>query len=248
MKLIVLAPRRMSGDDLSVVSSLRAQASSQSAAFQQITLVSRSVRSQTNWCLDVSDRTSPMGLYREAHVVPLAVLALRKPVVALLEGQVDHRRNRTMATLLRYKAFYRFVDGTSATSAFVDATGWCNSTNCDGVLDPRAIPLHAFCPDDDRQDLSTLTGRRAFDQTYRYAGVRHDFERREWQRGPDHTRIAHTVAGFAFPVGFHWDVQSKRHRTRIWTGDSEWRIERGGHLNVAPDASARQGSRSKRTA
>ena len=244
MKLIVLAPKRMTGEDLSVVSLLRTQASLQSVVFQQIALTSRSVRNQTHWCLAVSDRTSPMGLYREAHLTSLAVLSLRKPVVALLEGRIDHRRNRTLATLLRYKAYYRFVNELTATTAWDDATSWCNSTNCDGIPDPRAIPLHAFCPDDDRQDLSTLTGRQAFERTYRYAGVRHDFVGREWQRGPDHTNITHTVAGFAFPVGFHWDVQSKRGQTRFWTGDSEWRIGRGGHLNVAPDASARQSSRS----
>jgi hypothetical protein len=242
----LLVPSNMTNEDLTLAARVKTVASSAGYEdYQQVRLSQRQVPGTTNWCLSAGERISPMVLYREAHFAKLTVFTLRSPVIAALKERPVHKLNPTLGTLLRYKAYFSVISGATFDAIFASAVAWCTGVHCDGLNDPRILPLHAFSPGV-VCELDSNDARTAFERRHRLHGERHDSDRRAWTRGPAHGSADHTVAGFALPTGFHWDVQAGTRSSTFWSGDSEWRIERNGHLNVAADASVRQGSRSKR--
>jgi hypothetical protein len=244
LKVVALVPDGKTNDDVRVVNYLKTKSKSMQFEFQEIKLVARSAMSNTKWCLDVSGRTSPMSLYREAHTSPLVVLSLRKRVTAMMEKKVDHERNRTIETLFRYKAFCKFTDIDSVETILDHALAWHSVAICSGLGDPKILPLHVFCPLKNQTALWTDEGCKKFEQIHRRNGVRHDSDGREWWRGAHHGSFVHTILGTTLPVGFHWDVQSNRKST-LWSGDSEWQIGPKGYVNISPDGSVRSGKFSK---
>lgn len=114
---------------------------------------------------------------------------------------------------------------------------WLAEEGCDGVDDPRCLPLYVFEEQGWSKPLLTATGRSHFDGRFGGGQSRNDRRRRLWKRGPPHGRTCLTVAGAVLPTGFHWDVNAPRNPVELWTMKGGWTIDN--YLNVSPDANVR---------
>jgi len=198
--------------------------------------------------VDVLSPQDTKEIYRLAHAVPLVVLATAAFKVRPDPSRdpVTDRSLVSAQSFLCHKAHFsqvramKHVDGAlNAAEVQLDAL------SCDGMGDPRVLPMHVFAPEGCVFDLATLAGRRAFQKCYGPASCRTDPDRRTWRTGPSHGREVLYVGRVPLPVGFHWDVtkSSGGRRCRIVNGWQVWELTGvRGYANISPDAAVRRGN------
>lgn len=187
-------------------------------------------------------------VYRRAHTERIAVLCLQEPGQAgtCCVSRPDpvpkaSQRWISLRCLLRNKAFFRRLrtdrDHQSWTSAF-DA--WCSRIECEGVHDPRVLPLHIFNAHVRwSRQIALAPGRSAFDAQFGTGGAgRIDDRRFLWKPADPHARHmgGGSIAGCKLPDGFHWDVQANGSVREICTLTQVWMVRT--YLNVAPNGHA----------
>jgi len=186
-------------------------------------------------------------VYRRIHRARVAVLSVqevgaRGPLFLTRPRTPGWRPARddwySLRQLCRHKAYFLRLRCDRNHAQWASAfTAWLGRTACNGLADPRCLPLHVFSAERSwSRKLSEPLGRAAFDDTFGTAARRRDRRDLAWEHGPFHGRDPLNVAGFALPAGFHWDVKTERD-VELWTPTEGWRVRR--YLNVAPDASLR---------
>lgn len=206
------------------------------------------------------DAAAANELYRRVHRAVVGVLTVEDASVTLDPRDPAAGRGRlTVSNLLRYKAFFlgrlaleRVADfrGNLSHGELLqfDAFGqWGGLADDEGQDDPRYLPMHVFVPGEVWDRLDTQGGRQSFRREFRNEPWI-DRRRMTWTRTDVlHTRDVLAIAGRLLPAGFHWDTSlERRGPVQLISHAEVWRVDRGGHLNVHPDAYFRQGRRSVR--
>lgn len=198
--------------------------------------------------LTVVSPADAKGLYRVLHTQLVAVLATVPAVVLTDPGR---RPDEDGAVPLKrycwYKGFYGDLGHQPVATALSAFATWRSEVRCAGERDPRCLPLHLFDPENDC-DLDSAAGVQRFERLRgRPTGLR-DCRGAPWPR--DHTnhggREREHVAGVEISLGMHWDMQADRREERLPAIDEVYRIARGGHVNVYPNAVIRGGKGARR--
>ena len=186
------------------------------------------------------------GSMGRLHVAPTVILAVGSALVGTdpTRDPPNRRAARTLEQFVNYKAVYGLVRGKGESVATLDRFDlWRAGEACEGVTDPRVLPLHVFdqagCP-----DLATPDERKRFRHSFGPAGDREDPSSRRWRQQAMHGRDELQVAGCALPPGAHWDVSSDRKTFRLINLKGVWEVKRRAYLNVYPDEYVRGPGRS----
>jgi hypothetical protein len=181
-------------------------------------------------------------LYRMVHFGPVLVAAFGSARISIDPSREppNRRETRPLETFLLYKASFGLIRGDAdLPSLFARFEAWREVASCTGSGDPRVLPLHVFDAGSDDLELDTQAGTDRFRQKFGSSGRRVDECGRIWEKGVPHGRDELEVAGCALPAGMHWDVSAKRKAFKIANAREVWRVERGGYVNVYPDAGLR---------
>ncbi len=189
------------------------------------------------------------ALYRALHRLCVAVFQIGDAQVKL-----DPRRDTRRGELLSLESFVShkaWFHRTSSAGLARTCEGcmdrfdsWRATVGCEGIADPRCLPLHVFWPEGQRAGLSTAAGRSAFqDRHWQDGGYWSHDKRLHWRRGAYHGGEAVHVSGHRLPSGFHWDAK-RQHRGQheVCNSVEVWEVSATGHLNIFPDAYLRYGS------
>lgn len=189
------------------------------------------------------------ALYKRAHNARVGVWQFGDtyvPTRPMLSKNPRHYQ--ALERFLNHKAF-RFKVGKRNfadvwESSLIAFQEWLDRIDCEGHSDPRCLPLHIFDTSVHIPILATANGRRAFANRHGAPSSRQDDSDLRWRspRGGLHGGDQLNVSGYELPRGFHWDVDSRKRRRRVYTTEGEWRIERGGYLNIYPDGYIRTGN------
>jgi hypothetical protein len=190
-------------------------------------------------------------LYREAHRALVLVITVGTAQVHLrIDERPTNATTLPLSQYLHHKACTLHVSRPEEASKVSDALARHQfDLSCEGHKDPRCIPFFLFRRTESN-DLGSESGRSQFVSHYsqgRSANVSAliDGEGREWASREFHSADLIHVAGTTLPVGFHWNVQTKK-KTELANGWEVWRIGAHGYVNVHPDAHIRQGDRTFR--
>jgi len=198
------------------------------------------------------DPLDARNLYRALH---------REDVVVLTLGAVHVRRDpardpparRTSLTLesfVAHKAVYGLVRSSAHIAAHFArlAVNQAEPAGCNGMDDPRALPLHTFETAADWARLGEPDEIAAFNDRYGRPGNRRDEGRKIWERARHfHGGAPLVVSRCTFPAGAHWDVSVDRGTATLRTTDQVWHVPSGRHdyLNVFPNAHVLKPGRSR---
>ena len=121
---------------------------------------------------------------------------------------------------------------------------WLGTAHCENEGDPRCLPFHLFKSKVPNVDLDTTAGRGEFAKVHGSQSNRVDDAKLHWKRpapGQFHGGDTLQIAGLPLAKGYHWDVSSPNTKILIETSSHIWRIDRGGYVNIYPDAFIRKG-------
>lgn len=138
----------------------------------------------------------------------------------------------------RYKAAFGVARGPGDPRRHIEAFfDWPAENSCDGIQDPRILPLHVFDPRMVWDELHSAGQATLFSGRFGSASRRADHCMRVWQTATlGHGRDALVVSGTTLPVGFHWDVQRGRGQDRLVTSHEVWKLKSpSAYCNVYPD-------------
>jgi hypothetical protein len=186
-------------------------------------------------------------LYRALHRARLGVFATGD-VFARLDPTRHIRDEKWLAgvsRLVRYKGFYARVSPPNLGPTIEAFAEWLSASHCEGERDPRALPLHSFCPEMNCSELESENGRADFNATYGPPTRRVCERRMVWTPDPSHHGGAHepplNVAGLPLTEGMHWDVMGQKRSKPLLTLTTVWLVPHRGHINVYPDGYVRGG-------
>ena len=146
-----------------------------------------------------------------------------------------------LATFVRYKAFHEVIDSSNGVqNAMRRYDSWSASIGCEGISDPRCLPLHVFAMADESTNLDSTAGYDAFAAAHGAASKRLDAGGRRWVTGAYHGKVAVNVAGRDLPRGFHWDVNWEQGKTRLTLANEVWRLKGETYVNVTPNGTVRR--------
>lgn len=245
--IFVVRPHKESREVAAHVETCRARVEASSVRLTTFrTERARLVGEAPERAVDLLGTDEAAGLYRALHRERVLVIAF-----SAVHVRRDPRRDpparraaMTLQTFVQHKAYFGMVRGAGETSAlFQRYAGWCQEVQCEGELDPRALPLHVFETRRDWTDLGTPAGDRRFGALYGRPGTRRDEGGKNWSRAHHHHGgPALVVAGCALPAGMHWDVGSDGGVTTVQNSREIWRLRgRGAYVAVYPDAGIRSG-------
>ena len=181
-------------------------------------------------------------IYAELHRYDVAVLTLRAAYVRRDPSMLPARRRQLLQLerFVRYKAFYFLIRSRPDIEAALDKFAESRRTiGCDGVDDPRVLPLHIFnCPND-WKELEYIGGRSAFDHEHGNSNRRYDCSGLYWAKpkgqAARHGGPALRVARRMLESGFHWDVTAAGQAT-VYTADAVWRLrQNNSYINIYPN-------------
>jgi hypothetical protein len=183
------------------------------------------------------------AIYRLLHHGPTMVVAFASAFVRRDPSSRPLTRKQAipLSRFVAHKAHSALINGRTQISPALDAfETWRSTVRCDGQDDPRVLPLQSFSTSSQPTDLGLREAREWFDREHGSGASRTDSGGRRWERASVcHGREALTVAGFALPVGMHWDVQFSAAKATFHCTAEVWHVPRGCHLNVYPDGHAR---------
>lgn len=159
-----------------------------------------------------------------------------------------------LSEYVRYKALFLEISPADNVEACRNALdnfqNLVVNTECEGDNDPRCLPFHVFKKSDKWEfPLETNDGRRRFFQIHGSPAKRIDYRELIWTRGARHGSEKIHVAGKELSTGFHWDVSHPGkggQSLRVYNSNQVWKLDKGGYVNVYPDAYLRKGNRAKR--
>lgn len=181
-------------------------------------------------------------MYSELHRYDIAVLALRASYVRQNPSVAPARRRQLLplGRFVRYKAYYGVIRNNQDVGFHITQfVASLNAVNCDGLDDPRILPLHIFDSDKEWRDLDGLAERLLFVREHGPPGRRHDSSGFSWTKprgqAAKHGGPALRVARHTLEQGFHWDVSTDSSGT-ICTANAVWKLRRpDSYLNIYPD-------------
>lgn len=237
---------RISPEQRQWVSDLRllAQEREQEVAIFRTVLRTSRQRGQTGRRFFVLDPWEADRLYRLVHRGYDAVFQTGQARVLLNPTKMLETSNsRPLAQVVNHKAFFVQFDGiTSASDTFETFDDWSKRAHCDSRRDCRVLPLHMFAPSRDWGALEAKDDRDAFEKSHGRPLQLKDEKARHWkQTNAWHGNDTLTIAKFELPTGFHWDVQSPNHTSRMSSLTAAWRFDSGAYVNVSPDGHVRGG-------
>lgn len=185
-------------------------------------------------------------LYSAIHrryvlVVPVCACVVRTDPS---EDPARVRHARKLEDFVQYKAAYGLLRGPGDPQrVFAEFMNKHPEQLCEGVHDPRVLPLHVFDNTTAWVDLHLDGGISRFDACYGRESLRVDSNGRRWRPATvaPHGSDALIVDGVPLPSGYHWDVQRGRSTDRLVTCHEVWKIDNRGYANVYPDAYVRVG-------
>lgn len=185
-------------------------------------------------------------MYAELHRYDVAVLTLRAAYVRRDPSMLPARRRQLLPLVrfVRYKAFYAMIRSRRDIEVALDQFAESRRTvGCDGVDDPRVLPLHIFhCPND-WTGLDSAAGRTIFDREHGNSNHRYDCSGLYWAKpkgqAARHGGSALRVARRTLESGFHWDVSAAR-RATVYSADSVWLLRQSNsYINIYPNGHIR---------
>jgi hypothetical protein len=198
-------------------------------------------------------------MYSHMHHATVGVVSIGSAVVPLDPRSPNNQwMQRSWPVFVEHKAFNigrfelaraRDQIGLSPLeiARFDEFGAWKGMSDCQGLDDPRLLPLHAFDRSREWSSLVTVSGRTDFDRIHGRSprtaqGLR-------WSRDKAaHGREAVSVAGYELQTGFHWDVLVERGATTLMTHYEVWTLAaRRGRVNVYPEAHVREGEACRRS-
>lgn len=138
----------------------------------------------------------------------------------------------------RSKASFGLARGTGDPGRYIERfSRWPSESGCDGIHDPRILPLHVFDPTIVWDALHNVGQAASFAGRFGSASRRTDHCKRVWQTSKSgHGGGALTIFGTALPSGFHWDVQRGHGQDRLVTSHEVWKLKfPSAYCNVYPD-------------
>jgi hypothetical protein len=154
------------------------------------------------------------------------------------------RQLLSLERFVRYKAFYSLIRSLRDIEVALDQFAESRHTiGCDGVDDPRILPLHIFnCPND-WTDLQSATGRTAFDREHGGSNRRYDCSGLYWAKpkgqAARHGGPALRVARRMLEPGFHWDINAAG-RATVYSADAVWLLKQNNsYINIYPNGHIR---------
>jgi hypothetical protein len=187
-------------------------------------------------------------LYSAVHRRPTLVLATAACSVRR-NPSVNPSRYRDLVSLhdfVRYKAHFVALRGHSDVRRCIEEfEEWIRISTCDGLHDPRILPLHIFDNTEVWLNLDTPEQTSAFTAKFGPAARRKDIDERSWMQATAlHGGDTLSVAGVSLLRGFHWDVIRGSGGQGIITTHEIWRLEnKKSYCNIYPDGYVRSGSR-----
>jgi hypothetical protein len=187
-------------------------------------------------------------LYSAVHRHPTLVLATAACSVRR-NPSVNPSRYRDLVSLhdfVRYKAHFGTLRGHSDVRRYIEEfEEWVGISACDGLHDPRVLPLHIFDNTEVWLNLDTPEQANTFTARFGPAARRKDIDERSWAQATAlHGGDTLSVAGVSLLRGFHWDVIRGSGGQTIITTHEIWRLEnKKSYSNIYPDGYVRSGSR-----
>ena len=252
----LLLPQREDGRTLPLARSIERLCDDRGWEFQSRPTVLVKTRAGSVGVLATRDA---QALYSHAHRATVGVLSIGSAVVSMDPRDPNNQwLQRTCQVFVEYKAFNigrlelaRARDPSplspKESERFEAFATWPGMSDCQGLDDPRLLPLHTFDRKIEWASLATDAGRTQFNRLYgrspRTAGGL------MWSRDrAGHGRNAVVVDGIELPIGFHWDVQVAAGPATLITHYEVWTLaSRRGRINVYPEAHVRQGEACRRT-
>jgi hypothetical protein len=181
-------------------------------------------------------------MYEAFHRYDVAVLALRAAYVRV-DPSMDPARLRRLIPLerfVRYKAYHGSIRSAKDIGIHLEQFELSRSAMaCDGVDDPRVLPLHIFYCENDWPGLASTAEQQRFTREHGPSNRRQDCSGLNWRKpkgqAARHGGPALRVARRTLEQGFHWDVSSGPDKT-IYSADAVWVLkERRSYINIYPN-------------
>lgn len=199
------------------------------------------------------DQGRPYLLIEPRDAAELYAVLHRSRVLVLATAACHVRRNPSpnpsrhrdlvgLAGFVRYKASFGMLRDHGDISRVMERfVGWPSAHACDGLQDPRVLPLHVFDHSTEWAELDGREGVEFFAKTFGSGARRKDAGGRTWEQASAfHGRDSLTIAGYLLPHGFHWDVTRGDGGERIITTHEIWRLlNKYAYCNVYPDGYVR---------
>lgn len=200
----------------------------------------QSAKSKEGHVLNLLKPDDVRAIYRLCHEEHVLVVAL---VAARVQLDISERPSKPgsqpLEEFIRYKAhFTRPVDDEGIRGVLDDLS--VGERGCEDFRDPRCLPFAVFAPQR-MLDLTIAKSRKEFKRTHKVPGSATslvDAGDRQWSVGEFHTMDLLHVAGCVLPLGFHWDVETRRKWT-ILNGWERWTLPGTKHVNIHPDGYVR---------